>query len=154
MAMGFSAGAIQASRDATGSTDVGVLIDWLHSHSSGAGTDGSDMRSATALHPDPRYPEPQFGRASSPLRSHPVQIFNSLDNDPAVVKAVNPYQQDQHAKSFAVPLQATGMEAIVAGQRAKASKIGQDVQSGFRDLQVCLLGAIAYCIFMRVCSSS
>lgn len=135
MTMGFSSEAIRASRDATGSSEIGVLVDWLHSHPYGSGH-GDAIGSAATVNQDPRYPALPFGHMSDPLRSHPVQGFLTADDDSAIFGTGHPYDQHPPVPSANVSAQATGMEAIVAVQRAKASKIREDVQSGFRDLQV------------------
>lgn len=142
--MGFSAEAVQASRDATVSTDIGTRLDWLHTHTSSGGISSRFVGSAGTAWPDPRYPEPQYRDTSEHLRSHPV-LFGSFDNVPAAVHMGNPYGWNQHTPPASVPQRATGMEAIVAGQRAKAKKIGQDVESGFRDLQVDLQQCFRCC---------
>lgn len=137
--MGFDAHAIQASKQATSSNDVGVLIDWLHSNATGRGQRYSVLgmpASGPSSAPNPRYPVPQFTDGHNPLRSHPVPILQSLDDDPEVAIVYNPHRSHQAASHAAIPSHASGMEAIVAAKRATASRIGQDLQSGLRDLQV------------------
>ena len=113
-------------------------MDWLHSNDRGSGqcgnTRGMSVPSYQLTH-NPRYPKPQFGETSEPLRSHPVQVYPSID-DPAVASVCNPYHSHEPASPPAVTSHASGMEAIVAAKRATATQIGQDVRSGFRDLQV------------------
>lgn len=133
--MGFSSEAIRASRDATGSSEIGVLVDWLHSYPHGSWY-AAGRAPATAVNEDPRYPEPKFEHISNPLRSHPVQGLPSAGHDTAIFRTGNPYHEHGPVQWANAPAQASGMEAIVAVQRAKASKIREDVQSGFRDLQV------------------
>eukprot|EP00892_Ulva_mutabilis_P009863 jgi/Ulvmu1/7249/UM035_0036.1 len=140
--MGFATQAIQASREATGSSDVGVLIDWLNSNALGRGPSGGSMGgSASGLSSahNPRYPVPNFYNGPNMLRSHPVQVLSTLEDDPTAASFYKPYQQAHQPHPAALPMaqpsHASGMEAIVAAKRAKASRIGRDVQSGFRDLQ-------------------
>lgn len=155
--MGYSPGAIQAARAASGSTDVGELVEWLSRHPEAAagpaGTLYPPPEQATT-YPVPRYPAPEFAAgpqslpdAGGSLQSHPVLVQGGGSGsypEPDMTMQ-NPYALYTGNQSSggsplrpvaAVSSRPAGMEGLVAVRRAQASRIGADVQAGFKDLQV------------------